>query len=59
MSLDLVEVIKVVEDVVFEDGVELVLNARDDRILLVDVQTQIVERLLPVELVKVEELEIV
>ena len=57
--LDLIEVVKVVENVVLKDDMELVLNACDDRILLIDVQSKIIERFAPVKFVKIKQFEIV
>eukprot|EP00354_Favella_ehrenbergii_P008700 CAMPEP_0170451700 /NCGR_PEP_ID=MMETSP0123-20130129/853_1 /TAXON_ID=182087 /ORGANISM="Favella ehrenbergii, Strain Fehren 1" /LENGTH=83 /DNA_ID=CAMNT_0010713477 /DNA_START=173 /DNA_END=424 /DNA_ORIENTATION=- len=54
---DVLERLEALEDAVLKHSVELVLEARQHRILLVDVKTELLERGAPVELVQVEELE--
>ena len=56
-NLDLIEVLKVLEDAVLKHCVELVLNRRQKGVLFVDIEAKIIERCFPIELVKVQELE--
>ena len=57
--LDLLEAVEALEEAVLEHSVELVLNARQHRILLVNVQAKRIERRVPVERVQIQKLEVV
>ena len=59
MLLDLIEVLERIENVVLEDGVELVLNACHDSGHLQGVNALIVEAFSPVEGLEVVDLELV
>ena len=56
--LYIVEVRKVLKDSIFKDGMELMLNAREDRSLLVLINPTLVEVRIPVQLVKVDKPEL-
>ena len=55
----LIQRLKIFEDAVLEDGVELVLDARQHRVLLEDVEAELLKARIPVQLVQVEQLELV
>ena len=57
--LDFLKVIEVLEDSIFEDSVELVLKARQHRILLVDIQAKSIERCIPIQSVQIQKLKVV
>ena len=57
-SLHVVERLKAFEHAVLKDGMELVLEARQHRVLLVDIETELLKRRLPVQLVQVKQLEL-
>ena len=57
--LHVIERLKAFEHAVFKDCVELVLEARQHRVLLVDIETELLKRRLPVKLVQVKQLELV
>ena len=59
VSLDLLEAVEALEEAVLEHRVELVLNARQHRILLVNVQAERIERRVPIERVQIQKLEVV
>ena len=57
-SPHVVERLKTFEHAIFKDGMKLVLKARQHRVLLVDIETELLKRRLPVQLVQVEQLEL-
>ena len=57
--LDFFKVIEALKEAILEDSVELVFDACQHSVLLVDVKAKRVERCLPIKLVQVEEFEIV
>ena len=57
--LDLLEAVEALEEAILEHSVELVLNARQHRILLVNVQAKLIERCVPVQRVQIQKLEVV
>ena len=57
--LDFLKVLEAFEETILKDRVELVLDARQHRVLLVNVQTERLERGIPVKIVQVQQLEIV
>ena len=57
--LDFLKVFEALKETILKDRMELVLDARQHRVLLVHVQTERIERGMPVESVQVKQLEIV
>ena len=57
-SLHVVERLKAFEHAVLKDSMKLVLEARQHRVLLVDIETELLERRFPVQLVQVKQLEL-
>ena len=55
--LDFLEGIEAFKDSVLEDGVELVLDTGEQRILLVHIKTELLESCFPVKLVQVKQVE--
>ena len=56
-SLDIFEGLEALEDTILKQGMELVLNRCQHRVLLINIKAKLLERIVPVKLVQVKKLE--